>query len=126
MIKTEFVDRLTDLANLPADVHQVVFEGVVYNEVCPDQITEHLNEAMGAIDPDEHGAFETLVQKMKATFNEVAPKDNWKFAIDHKYGEAFWMTEVGAAIRYFTGSRTFVCVDQWRVIAAGYYATIGS
>lgn len=70
------------------------------------------------------------VAELQAAFNRVAPKDNWKTAIDVTLPMLSMadMLLIKEAITFYTGSvATMTDIgDQTRVQAPGYYAAVGA
>jgi hypothetical protein len=66
--------------------------------------------------------------ELRAAFALVKNQDNWKLPVDATVPADADRDAIDAAVIYFTGGpAAFVKVRSgWRVVAAGYYACIGS
>lgn len=85
-----------------------------------------LNESeFMAVAVDESGYSQN---ELKAAFNSVANKKNWKLPIDTQVPETANKDLIARAITWYTGSETEFgySIGGYWVRAAGYYNTIGA
>jgi hypothetical protein len=66
--------------------------------------------------------------ELREAFSLVKNRENWKLPVDAVVPVDADMGRIDAAVAYFTGGgiTQLKVKDGWRVLAAGYYACIGS
>lgn len=72
---------------------------------------------------------EERVTYLRSVFEQVQNKTDWKMPISADVPKGVSHDDIHEAIVFFTGSEPFFVEqgkDNWRVLADGYYITIGA